>query len=101
MVRAVGEVAGQYILLTNRKKTTGSYSQQRCQGRSNPVEPVTLPEPGDQGRPKASCRIQAGTRNRSLKPNHHPDQNPYHEWCPTHETMATHKQENGEYEHEG
>src|SRR5207237_6805017 len=70
-----------------------------AKGRSNPVEPMVSPEPGDQGGPKASCRIQAGTGDGRFQPHHHRHQHPYHERCPTHETMATHKKKNGEYEH--
>src|SRR5947209_18312400 len=98
IVRGVEHFAGQHIALTNRKKTKGSYGQQSAERRSHPVEPVTLPEPGDQGRPKASCWIQTGTGDGRFKPHHHRHQNPDHERCPTHETMATHKKKDGEYE---
>src|SRR6266496_1070346 len=98
IVRDVEQLAGEHITLTNREETKGSYSQQGPKEGRNPVEPMFIPDPGDQGRAKASCWIEAGTRDGCFQPHHHRHQNPYHKRSPTHETMATHKKKNGEYE---
>src|SRR5215469_14606050 len=78
----VEQFAGQHITLTNREETKGTYSQQGPNGRRNPVEPMAIPEPGDQGRAKASCWIEAGTGDGRFQPHHYPDQNPDHQRRP-------------------
>src|SRR5712692_4021119 len=98
IVRGVEQFAGQHIAPTGGKEAKGSYGQQSAKGWSHPVEPVGMPGPGNQSGPKASCWIQTGTGDRRFQPDHHSDQNPYHERRPTHEPMATHKKKNGGYE---
>src|SRR6266516_3200051 len=78
IVRDMEQFACQYITLTSHKETEGSYSQQSTKGWSNPVEPVVITGPGDQGRPKASCWIQTGTGDERCNPYHHRHKNPYH-----------------------
>src|SRR5207248_120761 len=95
VVRGVEQFASQHITPTGGKEAKGSYGQQSAKGWSHPVEPVSRPDPGDQGGSKASCWIEAGTGDGRFQPHHHRHQNPYHERCPTHETMATHKKKNG------
>ena len=55
-------IVGWALLLLQRTVQAprqGTYSQQGPKGRRNPVEPMVMPEPGDQGRAKASCWIEA------------------------------------------
>ena len=54
------QLARQHVMPARSQKAKGSYGQQRTEGWSNQVEPLVMPDSGDESGTKAARGIQAG-----------------------------------------